>query len=148
MFSKSPIANKFYRYANTIVKIKKVQKTKNKIFVEDLSNGSSIVMPYQQSDLLLRRVFTVGEVAKIVERKSDTLRKYERRGLIPESKKFGEPFGSYKNWRIYDEDDVYSIVEFFSDRTAGRPVKEHSVKTKINTLNQKVKIMNRSANVR
>jgi len=148
MFSKSPVANKFYRYSFTIVKVKKVQKTKNKIFVEDLSTGDTILIAYEQSDLLLRRVFTVGEVAKIVERKADTLRKYERRGLIPESKKFGDDFGSYKNWRLYDEKDVYSIVEFFSDRTAGRPIKEHNVKAKISQLNNKVKIINRSNNVK
>lgn len=148
MFSKAPINNKFYRYSYTIVKVKKVQKSKNKIFVEDLSTSDTIVIPYEQSNLLLSRVYTVGEVAKIVERKADTLRKYERRGLIPESKKFGEEFGSYKNWRLYDEKDVYSIVEFFSDRTAGRPIKEHNVKTKISNLNNKVKIINRSTNVK
>lgn len=148
MFSKAPVNNKFYKYADTIVKVKKVQKAKNKITAEDLSTGDILVMAYEQNQLLLRRVFTVGEVAKIVERKADTLRKYERRGLIPESKKFGDNFGSYKNWRLYDEEDVYSIVEFFSDRTAGRPIKERNVKTQINSLNQKVKIMNRSSNVK
>ena len=88
MFSKAPVNNKFYKYADTIVKVKKVQKAKNKITAEDLSTGDILVMAYEQNQLLLRRVFTVGEVAKIVERKADTLRKYERRGLIPESKKF------------------------------------------------------------
>jgi len=142
MISKKPIANKFYKYAGNIVKIKKISKSRNKIFLENLTDREHIDVPYEQCELLLTRLYTVGEVAKIVGRRPDTLRKYERRNLIPSAKKFGEECVGYTSWRYYDESAVYEMVEFFNQRVQGRPV----VKTKSNMqgtlklLEQKVKL--------
>lgn len=79
MLKHSLISNKFYVYANTIVKLKKINKTSNKLFIQKLSNGEQVVLPYMQSDLLLKRVYTVGEISKIVQKRSDTIRKYEKK---------------------------------------------------------------------
>lgn len=140
MLSKNVVLNKFYKYAGTIVKVKKLSKSRNKIVVERLDNGEQVLIPYQQNELLLSRIYTVGEVAKIVERRSDTLRKYEKKGLIASPSKFGDRYNGYKNWRYYEENDVYEMVEFFNTRVPGRPVKEENVSSKIKTLSQKVKL--------
>jgi len=140
MLSKNIILNKFYKYAGTIVKVKKFSKSRNKIVVERLDNGEQVLLPYQQNELLLCRIYTVGEVAKIVERRPDTLRKYEKKGLIASPSKFGDAYNGYKNWRYYEETDVYEMVEFFNTRVPGRPVKEENVSSKIKTLSQKVKL--------
>jgi hypothetical protein len=145
MLTAKLIQNKFYLYSGTIVKIKKINKTVNKIYVEKLIDDSRVVIPFQQNELLLKRIYTVGEVAKIVERRPDTIRKYEKRGLIPSAEKFGSEYGAYSSWRYYNEDDVYQMVEFFSSRNPGRPANDAntSIDNKIKTLNNKVKLTTR-----
>lgn len=142
LFQNRVVTNKFYRYANHFVKVKKVSKASNKISLLNLHDGSIIEIPLKSSDLLLKRIYTVGEVAKIVDRQPNTLRKYEKKNLIPSPKKFGDDYKGYKNWRYYEEADVYGIVEFFGNRVQGRPVNKSQgfVVTKIKTLNQKVKL--------
>jgi len=112
-------------------------------------DNEEIVIPLKGSEILLSRVYTIGEVAKIVDRRSDTIRKYEKRGLIPKPVSIDEDYPSYKGWRFYTSGDVYDIVSFFSDRTPGRPVKKEEVsrsdvRGKIKHLNQQVKLTNRS----
>ena len=101
-------------------------------------------MPLGGSEILLSRIYTIGEVAKIVERRSDTIRKYERSGLIPKPVDLGDDYPSYKNWRFYSYADVHEILDFFSDRNPGRPSKQEPVRELVNTniknLNQKVKM--------
>jgi hypothetical protein len=145
MLTAKLIQNKFYLYSGTIVKIKKINKSVNKIYVEKLIDDSRVVIPFQQNELLLKRIYTVGEVAKIVERRPDTIRKYEKRGLIPSAEKFGSEYGAYSSWRYYNEDDVYQMVEFFSSRNPGRPTNDAgiSIDNKIKTLNDKVKLTTR-----
>ncbi len=142
MISKKPILNKFYKYADTIVKLKKISKINNKIYAERLDDGEMILIPYEQSDLLLIRLYTVGEVSKIVERRADTLRKYEKKNLIPIPNKFGDKYKSYQNWRYYEESDVYEMIEFFNDRIPGRPVRKNKkdINTSIKTIEEKVKL--------
>lgn len=124
--------NKFYSYANIIVKLKKINKKQNKIFVQRLDNDEVIEMPYEQHELILYRIYTVGEVARIVEKRADTIRKYEKKSLIPEATKFGPQYSGYSNWRYYKESDVYEMVEFFNTRIPGRPVnKQNKTNTKV-----------------
>ena len=44
-----------------------------------------------------------GEVAKIVGRHPDTIRDYERRGVIPAARR------DIAGWRVYSEEDVETI---------------------------------------
>ena len=142
MLTAKLIQNKFYLYSGTIVKIKKINKSVNKIYVEKLIDDSRVVIPFQQNELLLKRIYTVGEVAKIVERRPDTLRKYERKNLIPSASKFGDEYKGYSDWRYYDESEIYEMVEFFNQRTQGRPVTQSGdmVGNKIKLIEQKVKL--------
>jgi hypothetical protein len=138
------IANKIYLYADVLHKVKKIHKSKNKVVLQSMRDSEEISIPLGGADILLSRVYTIGEVAKIVERRSDTIRKYERNGLIPKPVLIGDEYPSYKNWRFYTSPDVYEIVEFFSNRSPGRPTKKDSVSGRIQNLNQKVKLTNRS----
>lgn len=143
MLIRKPILNKFYQYADTVVKLKRISKNSNKIIAERLDSGEHIVLPYEQSEMLLRRIYTVGEVSKIVERRPDTLRKYEKKDLIPSPKKFGTKYKSYANWRFYEESDVYDMIEFFNNRTPGRPVQKQTINNKIKSVEEKIKLHNR-----
>jgi hypothetical protein len=127
--------NKFYTYADIIVKLKRINKKANKIYVERLDTNETIELPYQQHELILYRIYTVGEVAKIVEKRPDTIRKYEKRSLIPSAEKFGDVYNGYSSWRFYREQDVYTMVEFFNSRVPGRPVKKN---INIKLLEQKI----------
>jgi RNA recognition motif-containing protein len=131
--------NKFYLYAGNIVKLKKINKKQNKIYIEKLDNSEVIELTYEQHELILYRIYTVGEVAKIVEKRADTIRKYEKKMLIPDAKKFGEKYKGYADWRYYSEDDVYSMVEFFNTRVPGRPVaKELNIKPLAQKVQMKI----------
>jgi len=132
------VTNKFYTYAGFICKLKKISKRQNKIYIERLDNGETVELPYEQHELILYRIYTVGEVAKIVEKRPDTIRKYEKRSLIPHASKFGEKYKGYSTWRYYSEEDVYLMVEFFNTRTPGRPVVNK--KPNIKRLAQKVQM--------
>lgn len=149
MITSKLIQNKFYIYSGKVVKIKKINKSSNKIFVQSISDDSTITLPFQQGDILLKRIYTVGEVAKIVQRRPDTIRKYEKRNLIPSAQKFGEEYRGYASWRYYNEEDVYRMVEFFSSRNPGRPISdgEINIDKKIKKLNNKVKLTLKEKNV-
>lgn len=138
--------NKLYKFGKKIVKIKKIQKFKNIITAYDVESQELITFPIEGSDLVLHRLYTIGEISKIVERRPDTIRKYEKKGLLPKPEPF-DGSGSYKNWRLYTSSQVYEMVEFFGGRTTGRPPLDSKVSDKIKNLNQKVKLVNRNFNV-
>ncbi len=140
MITNKIIVNKFYKFGNDIIKISKIVKSQNKIIMINLSNSKQISMPLEQSDLVLHRIYTIGEVSKIVSKRPDTIRKYEKKNLIPQSKKFGDVCVSYKNWRYYDTQDVHDMVSFFSRRSPGRPVNNKTIKQRIISIEQQVKM--------
>jgi len=145
MLTDKVITNKIYLYSGVLHKVKKIQKGKKTVVIQDLKHGQEIGIPLGGAEVLLSRVYTIGEVARIVERRPDTIRKYERRGLLPKPLSIDDEYPSYKGWRFYTSSDVYEMVEFFSKRSPGRPTKESEpVTSKVNYLNQKVKMSNRS----
>lgn len=142
MLTDKVILNKIYLYAGVLHKVVKIQKSKNKAILRNLSSSEEVVIPIEQSSLILQRIYTIGEISKIVERRPDTIRKYEKRGLIPKPISLEVDYPSYRNWRFYRADDVYEMVQFFSNRTPGRNIKPKAVNVdeKIKNLNQKVKL--------
>ena len=140
MFQNKILQNKFYKYSDTFVKIKKITKYNNTVVCIDIKTNQEIDVPLAGSEILLKRIYTVGEVAKIVGREPNTLRKYEKKNFIVISKKFDESCGNYQNWRYYDESDIYSMVEFFNTRKSGRPATGKTVVNRIKEINQKVKL--------
>jgi hypothetical protein len=145
MITDKIIKNKIYLYSGTLYKVKTIQKGRKRVVIQSLLDDEEVVIPLDGAPVLLSRVYTIGEVAKIVERRADTIRKYERSGLIPKPISIDETYNSYKNWRFYTGSDVYEMVEFFSNRNPGRP-KNSSLKVDANIkhLDQKVKLTNRS----
>lgn len=89
MLHQRVIQNKFYKYGESFVKIKRINKIQNRIFAVDIGSNEDIILPIDGSELILFRIYSIGEVAKLVGRQSNTLRKYEKKNLIPSPKKFG-----------------------------------------------------------
>jgi hypothetical protein len=142
MITDKVIKNKIYMYSGILHKVKRIQKSKNKALVQNLSTLEEFFIPIEQSEIIMQRIYTIGEVSKIVERRPDTIRKYERSGLIPKPLTLDVDYPSYRNWRFYTSADVYEMVEFFSDRSPGRPVKKNysTLTGDIKSLNQRVKM--------
>jgi hypothetical protein len=148
MITDKIIKNKIYIYAGVLHKVKKIQKLKNRALIQNLSTMEELHVPLEQSEILMQRIYTIGEVSKIVERRPDTIRKYERNGLVPKPLELDVDYPSYRNWRFYTTSDVYEMVEFFMDRSPGRPVKknENTLVKNIKTLDQKVKMTSANFN--
>lgn len=142
MLTDKLILNKVYLYAGVLHKVVKIQKTKNRAILRSLTTSEEVMIPIEQSSLITQRIYTIGEISKIVERRPDTIRKYEKRGLIPKPMSLEIDYPSYPNWRFYRAEDVYEMVQFFSNRTPGRNMKTKiiNVDDKIKNLNQKVKL--------
>lgn len=141
MITHKLIENKFYLYKDGLVKIKKIHKTTNNVIVRSVLSDEETIIPFTGGELLLMRVYTIGEVAKMTQKRTDTIRKYEKNGLIPKaSYTISDEENCYKNWRFYTESDVYDMIGFFSGRSPGRPagVKNNNIKDTIVSLKQKV----------
>ena len=135
------IENKVYLYAGVLHKVRRVAKKRNMIVLRNLHSDEEVTLPYEGSDILLLRVYTIGELCKIVNRRPDTIRKYEKLGLLPKPLPPDLNYPAHKNWRFYRSSDVYDMVEFFSARTPGRPMKKSkaTVSENIKSLTSKVK---------
>jgi hypothetical protein len=128
-------------------KVKKITRASNVVLLKSILSNEDESIPYSGGELLLKRLYTIGELAKITGKRTDTLRKYEKLGILPKPSFFidsGE--NPYRNWRFYTEDEVYDAVSFFSGRSPGRPASKSEsglrsgseIKNTISTLREKV----------
>jgi len=143
MITNKIIENKFYLYKKSAVKIKKIHKSSNRVVMKSIIDDSEHVIPFTGGELLLKRLYTIGELAKITGKRTDTLRKYEKSGILAKPSFFVEDEdNSYRNWRFYTEEEVYDAVSFFSGRNPGRPPKKYynnkELKSSISELKKKV----------
>lgn len=125
MITNKILENKFYLYKTRPVKIKKIHRSSNNVILKDILSGEEDGIPFNGGELLLKRLYTIGELAKITGKRSDTLRKYEKSGILAKPVfMIEDQSNAYKNWRFYSEEEVYDAVSFFSGRTPGRPPKK------------------------
>lgn len=74
-------------------------------------------MEYTELDLakrILQPLFQIGEVAKMLNRKANTLHKYERAGLIDRPLVIKKVNNS--TMRLYSKDEVLELTSFFALR--------------------------------
>jgi len=140
-FKVSP--NKVYAYGPDLVKVLSTHKKFNKVKIKQLVSGDILEIPLDSAYLFLKRVYTIGEVAKIVQRKPDTIRRYERLGHLSLPKRVGGNSGLRK-WRFYTQVDAADMLLFFSERKPpGRPLKKNTtsreLRSKIRDLSLKSK---------
>jgi DNA-binding transcriptional MerR regulator len=138
------IPNKIYSYGPDIISVVSVHKKFNKVKIKKFSSEEVIELPLDNIYLFLKRLYTIGEVARIVQRKPDTIRRYERLGHLAPPKRISDETGR-KNWRYYTEQDASDMIEFFSERKPpGRPKKKYisnrELRSKIRHLGSKSKI--------
>lgn len=122
MITNKIIENKFYLFKTKPFKVKKIARSSNLVLLKSILDNTEETIPYTGGELLLKRLYTIGELAKITGKRTDTLRKYEKSGILPKPSFFIDSEDNpYRNWRFYTEDEVYDSVAFFSGRSPGRP---------------------------
>jgi hypothetical protein len=140
MITNKIIENKFFLYKNELVKVKKIHRSSNSVILKSVEDDMEDIIPFTGGELLLSRLYTIGELAKITGKRTDTLRKYEKNNLIPKPSFVITEDNRYKNWRFYTESEVYDVIAFFSGRSPGRPVSvnKQQIRNNIVSLKQKV----------
>ena len=111
----------FYIENDVIVKAIRYLKRDGKVLFKRLDTGEEYLEDYKGSALFRKRIFIIGEVAKMVGRTVGTIRKYEKSGLLPTASRFEY---SSNNYRYYTFDDVRKIESFFNSQKVGRPLKD------------------------
>ena len=111
----------FYMDKDVVVKAMRYLKRDGKVLFKRLDTGEEYLEDYKGSALFRKRIFIIGEVAKMVGRTVGTIRKCETSGLLPAASRF-----QYSNneYRYYTFDDVRNIESFFNSRKVGRPLKD------------------------
>jgi|TARA_R110000824_G_scaffold102002_3_gene242096 hypothetical protein len=110
----------FYLDNDVIVKAIRYLKRDGKVLFKRIDTGEEYFEDYRGSALFRKRVFIIGEVAKMVGRAVGTIRDYERSGLLPSASRFRY---SNKDYRYYTYNDVREIESFFNSQKVGRPPK-------------------------
>ncbi len=110
----------FYIDNDVFIKAIRYLKRDGKVLFKRLDTGEEYLEDYKGSALFRKRIFIIGEVAKMVGRTVGTIRKCETSGLLPAASRF--PY-SNNNYRYYTFDDIRNIESFFNSRKVGRPLK-------------------------
>lgn len=94
--------------------------------------GSIETIEFDTAHMCLKPLFTIKETAKMFNKATDTLRKYERMGILPKCPQYN--LGA-KRVRLYSIDDIMKVAECLAQRKpVGRPPTRG---TAISTVNQK-----------
>lgn len=126
--------------SGTLVKILKIKRDRNSIIIRRYDSYTNDMIEFDIAPMMLTPMFNIDDVARMVSKKKDTLRKYEREGFIPRARQFSlNPEGSYK-LRLYSWKDILDLVEALDRRRpVGRPSSLNQPK-KINRSDLKKRI--------
>ena len=116
--------HRYYLRSSVLIRIIKIVKKSNAVHVYRYDSFENDVLELDTIQFGLVPVFKIGDVGKMLDRKPDTIRKYEKRGLIPPGKKFPLVEDGSAAIRLYTETDVADLTEFFSQRSTTK--KKHS----------------------
>lgn len=105
-----------------VVKAVRVSEQRNVVIVHNYGSQQNEVIEYNMAPKLLTPVLRIGEVAKLFGKKPDTLRRYEREGLIDEPIRYRMNDSTKEPTRLYGPSDIRKLVRFFERRNpVGRP---------------------------
>jgi len=116
------------------VKVVSIVKKSNIVNVYNYSTFMNETIEYDTAVYYLTPIFKIGEVARILDRKPDTLRKYEVSGRIPKASQISTNVDGTASMRVYTLRDVNDLVDILSMvNKAGRP-KGHSYVNEVDAL--------------
>jgi len=126
------IVGKHYLYRGRFAKILSKNENKNTIvlYLYDINKKEQI--EFDTSKFFLIPLFKIGDVAKMVGRKQNTIRKYEKIGLISEPKRY---MMESVPVRFYTEEDIEELAIFFATRPS--PGQRERNISRLNRINLK-----------
>jgi hypothetical protein len=126
--------NHYYLYRNQLVRVTSVNKKENRVVLYRYDTFIKEAIEYDTAPHFIIPLFKIGDVAKMLNRSVETIRKYEGQGLIPKANQFQISEKGKLSIRLYTEKEIYGLVEFFSQR---RPVGRPSGINQVSKINQK-----------
>jgi len=123
----------YLTHDNYIVKAVLVNSKYNRLDLQRYDGGRSVeVIELDTAHTYLKPLFTIKETAKMFNKAPDTLRKYERLGILPKCPQYAV---GAKRVRLYSINEIMKVAECLSQRKpVGRPPKKS---INISTVNQK-----------
>lgn len=116
-----------------VAKVILLNPKNNRVDLQRYDDARQIeVIEFDTAHLYLKPLFTIKETAKMFNKAPDTLRKYERMGILPRCPQYS--LGA-KRARLYSIDDIMKVAECLAQRKpVGRPPARE---INISTVNQK-----------
>jgi hypothetical protein len=124
----------FLNDKSELIRIVSVVKRDNTVKIFNYHNFENETMAYDTASFYLSPIFRIGEVSKILDKKPDTLRKYEQSGAIPKARKVAINKDGSVQIRIYTLRDVYDLIELFSMRSSGGRRSHYGTINKVEAL--------------
>ena len=114
-----------------IGRIAQLNKKENRIILYIYKLKSNIAMEYDTAGDYLVPIFYISDVAKMLNRAPDTIRKYERQGIVPKCPQY---YLGQRKARLYSLKEITELAEAFSKR---RPVGRPGGINPVSKINQK-----------
>jgi hypothetical protein len=109
----------YLTHEKTLVKIVLVNRKDNRVDIKSYDDSPVRTIEYDTAHLYLQPLFTIQEVAIMFNKATDTIRKYERMGILPKCKQYD--IGG-KRARLYTMNDIMAVAEALAQRKpVGRP---------------------------
>lgn len=120
-----PLAGEHYLYDGQVYRVQTVSRGTDEITLTSVSDGSKWSVRYSVFKFAVKRVWKVGDVARLLERSPRSIYRYEEREQIQNPKRYRAKGG--RELRFYTKDDVLEIHEMISEIHQGRPRKDQKI---------------------
>lgn len=104
----------FLLQGKTLAKILSVNERENRVVLYRYDKFEREHIEYDTAQFYLIPMFKIGELAKMIHRSTDTIRKYERQGLIDRPTKYVLSLDGATAHRFYTVEQVEKIAMFFA----------------------------------
>lgn len=121
-------AGKYVFMAGDLCKVLHISPAHDQIVFYNFNDNSEKIGSLQGALLIAQPALKIGEVGKMLDRKPDTIRKWEQKEWIPEARQWDIGIdGKKKIVRFYSPKDVETIRDLVSSVHQGRPRKDKRV---------------------
>ncbi len=121
-FGKVKVGRLYIKPDSCVVRVVRVNMALENVIVYNYHSHTNEVVPFDLAVESFGQAYKLADVARVVGKKSATIRKYENDGLIPKARKITTNPEGRAQTRVYSQEDLEQLVVFFEKRRpAGRP---------------------------
>lgn len=147
-FGKIKVGKLYIKPDNCVVRVMGVNIALKNVIVYNYHSHTNEVVPIDIAADSFGQAYKLADAARVVGKKSATIRKYENTGLIPKARKITTNPEGRAQTRVYSQEDLDQLVIFFERRRpAGRPSlyrsnasNKEEVKNKLDQIKMKEKL--------